>query len=227
MEEEDCISDSVTGTENISPLSPADCPMVSTSQFSLDPTEVFRCQIALEDIDWRWGTHVQLSSGFFSQGYYISGPGRWIKRISRIGVWNKSPPLVVSSWLCHLLLSPLPPGALLCGIEVWPRMKSCKEALDDALPMGSTWKLSPASRCAHLQSIYMVKTNQSFKITFSEQSLPVPHRAGPWLQSLLSHLSAFSSVQLIHAWLIDVAGAVYGHGRCFLLGSAFVCRELI
>ena len=47
-----------------SPLSPAACPMASTSQFSLDPTELFRCRTALEDIDWRWGTHVAFAGGF-------------------------------------------------------------------------------------------------------------------------------------------------------------------
>lgn len=55
----------------------------------------------------------------------------------------------------------------------------------------------------------------------------MPFRAGPRPQSLLFRLGGFSSVQLIHAWLTDVAGGVYGHDRCFLLSGAIVCGELI
>lgn len=48
-----CVLESIAGTENVSVLSPADCPMASTSQSSLVATEIFRCQVALEDIERR------------------------------------------------------------------------------------------------------------------------------------------------------------------------------
>lgn len=49
--------------------------------------------------------------------------------------------------------------------------------------------------------------------------MPVPSRAGPWPQSLLFHLSGSFSEQLIHMWLMDVSGGVYGHDRCFLFST--------
>lgn len=110
------------------------------------------------------------------------------------------------------------------------KMGSCKEAFEASLPMRGKWNISPATapQCAQLHNQYMWWKQTSLpKWPSAEQYFPMPFRAGPWPQSLLFHLSGFSSVQLIHAWLTDVAGRVYGHDRFFLLSSAIVCRELI
>lgn len=173
---------------------------------------------------------LQLASESFSRVYYVSGPGRCINRSSRLGIWDRFPPLMASSWSYHPLLSPLPPGDLLCGIEALPRMRSCEEAFESSLPMRGKWRISPATapQCAQLHSQRMWQKQTSLsKWPSAEQYLPTSFRAGPLPQSLLFHPSGFSSVQPIHAWLTDVAAGVYGHDRCFLLSSAIVCRELI
>lgn len=161
---------------------------------------------------------LQLASGSFCQAYYVSGPGRCVKRSSRLGAWDRFHPLMASSWS---LLPPLSPGLKHC-----PGWGLAKRHLEQNWAHEGGPATAPQCAQLHSQCMWWKPTSLS-KWPSAEQYLPIPFRAGPWPQSLLFRLSGFSAVQLIHAWLTDVAGGVYGHDRCFLLSSAIVCRELI
>lgn len=88
---------------------------------------------------------LQLASGSSSQAYYASGPGRRMQRSSRLGLWDRFPLLMASSWSCHPSLPQLPLGALLSGLETLPRMRSCKEVFEASLAMRGKSKISPAT----------------------------------------------------------------------------------